>query len=242
MNTPLHTLDLVLPCYNPQPGWAQTILAAVRQLCETIPEVDLRIILVNDGSQKGIADADIDALKQGLPHFLYLESNINRGKGNALRAGVAASRPDGICMFTDIDFPYTHESLLSLYHQLQSGQTDIAVGIKDASYYEHLPKLRIRISKFLRLLARMFLRISITDTQCGLKGFNENGKKIFLLTTIDRYLCDLEFIFLADRTPGMRMQATTVSLKEGVIFSKVNLRILLTEGFNFSKVAARSVF
>ncbi len=242
MKTPLHTLDLVLPCYNPQQGWAQTILKAVSQLSETIPEVDIRIILVNDGSQKGITDVDVDALKHGLPHFLYLESKVNRGKGNALRAGVAAARPDGICMFTDIDFPYTHESLLSLYQQLQSGQTDIAVGIKDASYYAHLPRLRIHISKFLRLLARMFLRISITDTQCGLKGFTEKGKKIFLLTTIDRYLCDLEFIFLADRTPGMRMQATTVSLKEGVVFSKVNLRILLTEGFNFLKVAAKSVF
>lgn len=240
LDTPLQTLDLILPCYNPQPGWAQTILGAIASLHTHLPDTDLRIILVNDGSQRGVLPEDIEALRKALPRFTYLESKVNRGKGNALRAGVEASR-EGICLFTDIDFPYTAESLLSLYQQLKADETDVAVGIKDASYYEHLSPFRVRISKFLRLMARLFLRLPITDTQCGLKGFNDKGKKIFLLTTIDRYLCDLEFIFLASRTPRLRMQATPVSLKEGVIFSQVNPRILLTEGINFLKIAAKSV-
>ena len=241
MDTPPHSLDLVLPCYNPQPGWAQVIVSAVAGLQEALPGVDLRIVLVNDGSQRGIATGDIEQLRAALPRFSYLESKVNRGKGNALRAGVEAAR-EGICLFTDIDFPYTQDSLLSLYRQLAAGETDIAVGIKDAAYYRQLPRMRVRISRFLRLLARLFLRISITDTQCGLKGFNAKGKKIFLLTTIDRYLCDLEFIFLADRTPGLRMKATPVRLREGVVFSRVNPRILLTEGGNFLKIVLRSVF
>ncbi len=242
MDTPPHSLDLVLPCYNPQPGWAQTIVVAVAGVQAALPGIDLRIILVNDGSQRGITSDDIEHLRASLPRFSYLESKINRGKGNALRAGVEAAREDGICLFTDIDFPYTQDSLLALFRQLAAGETDIAVGIKDAAYYRQLPRLRVYISRFLRLLARLFLRISITDTQCGLKGFNAKGKKIFLLTTIDRYLCDLEFIFLAGRTPGLRMKATPVRLREGVIFSRVNPRILLTEGGNFLKIVLKSIF
>ena len=79
-------------------------------------------------------------------------------------------------MFTDVDFPYTQDSFMSIWAALEAGEVDIAVGIKDASYYQHLPPARVAISKGLRWLARTFLGISITDTQCGLKGFTRNGK------------------------------------------------------------------
>ena len=119
-------------------------------------------------------------------------------------------------------------------------EVDVAVGIKDIKYYEHLPAFRVRISKLLRFFIRNFLRISITDTQCGLKGFNRLGKEIFLQTTIERYLCDLEFIFLVDRQKHLIMKPIRVSLKPGVVFSEVSWKILATEGMNFMKVFGRS--
>ncbi|MDP5169778.1 MAG: glycosyltransferase [Bacteroidia bacterium] len=233
-----NNLDIVLPCYRPPEGWTGRIISSMQELSRRLPDLSIRLILVNDGSPAGVEAGDIDVLHAHLPGMMYVDLKINQGKGAALRRGVGEST-GRYCVFTDIDFPYTLDSVVSIVEELQSG-TDIAIGIKDQSYYAHTPAIRKAISKVLRLLARTFLRIPITDTQCGLKGFNEAGRAIFLQTTIKRYLADLEFIFLADRSP-LSMKAVTVALREGVEFSQVNVRILLTEGMNFMKVWGRSL-
>lgn len=219
----------------------ETVTGAYDQLVNCLPGKVLHIILVNDGSQTGIQPDHISALKRAIPLFTYCELPENKGKGYAIREGVRHSQAP-VCLFTDIDFPYTLESILSLVQVLTKDEIDVAIGVKGPGYYKHLPPMRVRISKFLRWLARNFLRISITDTQCGLKGFNTQGKSVFLETTINRYLCDLEFIFLVDRRKDLVMQPIPVVLKEGVVFSHVNTRILLREGMNFFKVFFRSLF
>ena len=234
------SLDIVLPCYNPISGWEHRIVDSYRQLAAQLSTTNLRLILVNDGSSRKIEESKIAYLNAEIDAFTYIESPQNEGKGAALRRGIMASDAD-ICIFTDIDFPYTQQSFLKVYDSLQSGDLDVAIGIKDDQYYSHLPAFRIQVSKFLRFLARTFLRISITDTQCGLKGFNHKGKEVFLKTTINRYLADLEFIFLVDRRADVKMKAVKVSLREDVEFSKVNMRILIREGANFLKVLARSI-
>ena len=233
-------LDIVLPCYNPRGEWIEEILKAYRFLSTALPETDLRIILVNDGSPLSPDPEEIDTLQQNIPSFDYISYPENQGKGYALRKGVAQSKGD-ICIYTDLDFPYTGESLVFLYRQLLQGEHDVVVGIKDESYYEKLPPFRVKVSRFLRFLIRTFLRLSISDTQCGLKGFNKKGREIFLKTTINRYLCDLEFIFLTERAPDIQMNPLQIQLREGVEFSKVDLRILAREGFNFAAIFLRSL-
>ncbi len=237
MNSP--SLDIVLPCYNPIEGWSTTVVNVLRELQERLPLVYIYPIIVNDGSQSGIDASDITLIQEYFPQLTYLQNTQNMGKGYTLRKGVNAAQHE-LCIYTDIDFPYSLESLLSVYRELAEGKADIAVGIKDSAYYEHLPDSRVRISKGLRWLARNFLKISITDTQCGLKGFNRKGRNIFLATTINRYLCDLEFIYLADRKKEIVMNPVIVKLKEGVVFSHVNMNVLMSEGINFMKVVNKS--
>ena len=233
-----NSLDIVLPCYRPPEGWADNIVRSMAELDRRLPELDLHLILVNDGSPAGVSPADIDEIRAGWSSFEYVDLTVNQGKGEALRRGVASSKGD-YCVFTDIDIPYTLDSVEKIVRTLQAG-TNVAIGIKDGAYYVHTPPVRKAVSRFLRWLARMFLRISITDTQCGLKGFDAKGREIFLQTTIRRYLADLEFIFLTDRS-DLSMKPVTVMLREGVVFSSVNFRILFTEGQNFMKVWWRSL-
>lgn len=240
MSTTIPTLDIVLPCYNPIDNWATTILTAYQSIQQQLPTVPIHLILVNDGSKHPIPQAAIDQLKKAIPSFQYLTYTPNQGKGYALRTGVAQTKSD-LCIFTDVDFPYAEKSLVQVYQLLAQGEQDIVVGIKDADYYKNVPKMRRRISKFLRYLIRTFLRTSISDTQCGLKGFNQKGKALFLQTTINRYLFDLEFIFLADRTKDLNMQPIAVRLKEHVVFSTANWKILATEGWNFLQLFVKSL-
>lgn len=194
------------------------------------------LIVVNDGSTKNFTEGEEVLLAaSGIRHVTYTE---NKGKGYALRQGVETAKGEYI-IYTDIDFPYTHQSFLKVYEALKAGN-DVVIGIRGEEYYTHLPKSRVYISKFLRSLIRFFLRIPTDDTQCGLKGFNQKGKEVFLETTINRYLFDLEFVFLSAREK-LKMKTVEVELRPEVVLSKMNWKILLQEFGNFLKIFVRSV-
>ncbi|HEX8351067.1 MAG TPA: glycosyltransferase family 2 protein [Hymenobacter sp.] len=239
--TPASTLALVLPCFNPLPGWAPNILGSLHRLQALLPPATvIHLYLVNDGSTRNIDPTEVALIRQALPHFTYVSYPENRGKGYALRAGVQQVK-EAMCLFTDIDFPYEEQSMADLYAMLHDGQCDLAVGIRDSNYYQHVPMVRRRVSHLLRGLTRNLLHLPVSDTQCGLKGFNAAGRALFLQTTINRYLFDLELLFLTSYHSQVRVEPVLVSLKPGVIFSKLNPRILFTEGKSFLKILRRRI-
>lgn len=228
------TLDIVLPCYNPPQNWEHEINANYNKLIELLPSVSIQIILVNDGSVKNINSDQINFLSKNIPAFKYISYAENKGKGFALRTGIESSTAQH-CIYIDIDFPYTIDSIINLYALLKN-DIDVVVGSRGENYYNNVPQVRIFISKLLRSFNRAFLAMKIYDTQCGLKGFNEKGKAIFLQTTINRYLFDLEFVYLCSNNKKINITPVNVILKEGVIFSKMNINILRQEGWAFIKL------
>lgn len=225
-------LAIVLPCYNPPADWARNIVHSVQRLQNLLPPAtQVHYYLVNDGSSRGVAAADVDLLRAALPQFTYLTYPTNRGKGFALRQGVGQVQ-ESLCLFTDIDFPYQETSMAQLYEALRTGGCDLAVGVRDADYYAQVPAARRRVSLLLRRFTKHLLRLPIDDTQCGLKGFNAAGRAQFLRTTTDRYLFDLELLLLASRQPNIRVQPIPVALKPGVVLSPLNTKILLAESRN----------
>jgi glycosyltransferase involved in cell wall biosynthesis len=197
-------------------------------------DVDLKLIVVNDGSKNVVNSDDIKYIQDHISNFEYVNYEINRGKGHALRVGVEKSKADYI-IYTDIDFPYLLKSFDDVYKELLKG-FDVVVGVRSSEYYKKVPKTRIVISKILKFFIKKSLGIYTTDTQCGLKGFNQKGKSIFLSTRIERYLFDLEFVYLASKDKDIKISSSIVELREGVEFSTLNLRIILSECFNFLRV------
>jgi len=234
------TLDIVLPCYNPSQNWEQEIYSNYNKLIELLPFNSIQIILVNDGSTKNITSDQIGYLTTNLPSFKYIFYTENKGKGFALRKGITTSTAQ-YCIYIDIDFPYTTDSIISLYSLLKN-DIDVAVGSRGENYYNNVPTVRIFISKLLRSFNRVFLGMKIYDTQCGLKGFNKKGKTTFLQTTINRYLFDLEFVYLCSNDKKISITPVNVSLKEGIVFSKMNLNVLRQEGCAFIKLVMRHLF
>ncbi|MBO2008321.1 glycosyltransferase [Hymenobacter negativus] len=233
---PASAFALVLPCYKPPKGWAANILTSLDRLQALLPaDVSVHLYLINDGSV-GLAEADLALLRAHLPQFTYLHYPVNHGKGYALRTGVTQVQEE-LCLFTDIDFPYEEASVAAVFETLRTGRADVAVGTRDESYYAHVPQARVLISKTLRRSTRLLLGLAVSDTQCGLKGFNQRGRAVFLHGQIDRYLFDLEFIFLASRpAAGLRVEPVAVRLKPGVIFSRMSPKILLAESGSFLKI------
>lgn len=232
------TLNIIVPCYNPPPDWEQALADRLAGLQVALQDLvdQVGLIVVNDGSSRNTTAENFKKLEQLIPGVQVVSYTENRGKGYALRQGVQRSASD-FNLITDADFPYTLESMKRILESLIA-VGGIAAGNRDTAYYAHVPIFRRWISKILRWMLRNVLRQPISDSQCGLKGFDNAGKQLFLETTIDRFLFDLEFLMLAKNR--VLVTPVPVALREGVIFSKVGWKILLTEGKNFLKLLLKS--
>lgn len=235
------SLDIILPCYNPQPGWEDKIIQQFRQLCELLPAIRIQIILVDDGSVPSIAAESFNKIKTSIFYFISISLIKNSGKGYALREGVKLSESD-IVIYTDVDFPFTTGSIIKIWNAVTKEGADVAAGVLDQYYYRQVPAARKIMSKLLRGMTKILLRTKIADTQRGLKGFNEKGKVVFLQTTIDHYLFDLEFIYLASKKKyRIQLVPVKVELNENVRFTKMKTPVVVREGFNFLRLFMRSL-
>lgn len=227
-------IDIVLPCYNPGNKWHEEL---IRFYYSAKNVYDLHFILVNDGSQNSNNILQqIEVIKAEGISIHYLSYEKNMGKGYALRKGVAAST-NPFVLYTDIDFPFTDQSTLAVIQTLVHETCDLAVGYRADNYYkETMSFYRKILSRTFRFFIRRILGMSVSDTQCGLKAFNENGKAEFLRTTINRYLFDFEFIYSAGKTKTLVIKTVEVRLKDNIVFSKMRLKILMQEVFNLLRV------
>lgn len=232
------SLDIILPAYNPLPGWEDIVIGRFQSLVKALPDVKIRLFIVNDGSQRLDENHSAGVIQEVIPDLQWISYKENRGKGYALRQGVKNSTADFV-VYTDIDWPYTEESMIGVIRTLM-GSADAVIGKRDENYYTHLPPARRRISRLLRSFNAKLLRLKVDDTQAGLKGFRKNIKDIFLSTTIDRYLFDLEFIYLISAKKEIKVVGYPIALRPGITFSKMNRKILFQEARNFLKIWVRS--
>lgn len=225
------SLDIILPAYNPLPGWEEIVIGRFQSLEKALPGFKIRLFIVNDGSRTMDESVSTGILLKAIPELQWISYKENRGKGYALREGVKKSTGEFI-LYTDIDWPYTEASMLGLI-DLLTHHADAVIGTRDQGYYAHLPLSRRRISRLLRKFNASLLRLKVDDTQAGLKGFRKKVKHIFLDTTINRYLFDLEFIYLLSSKKNVSVQGIPITLRPGITFSKMNRKILIQEARNF---------
>jgi glycosyltransferase involved in cell wall biosynthesis len=232
-----YKINIIIPCYNPpSSGWAANIVSEYQALQLLVPSYQLGLVVVNDGSTKGVKASDFDFVKKEIADSILISYEKNRGKGHALRQGIAASEAD-FYVFTDVDFPYQLFSVAKIMTSVVESK-GIAAGYRNQTYYKKVPLFRKLLSIAFRSFIR-FVGIPVSDTQCGLKGFDHEGKAIFLKTTTERYLFDFEFLILASRQKNIPIYSVPVQLKEGVQFTTMGWKVLQTEFFNLIKILMR---
>ena len=232
------TLDIILPCFNPRTGWEAQLIASVKSIKSVLGEDVLnQVILVNDGSSTGISGSELEQLLQSIPEAKVIEYEKNKGKGFAVRKGVKSGTAD-LQIYTDIDIPYVNESIVQFYDILKNDEADVVIASRDDSYYDALSWFRRVLSKSLRGLNGLLFGLKINDTQGGLKGFNQEGRKVFLGTTVNRYLFDLEFIQKVSKS-DLRLVGVDVELKKDVVLPSPSITVLLKELRNFIQLLLR---
>lgn len=229
-------LDIVIPLYNPAADWGRKLAFHFDALRGKLGDIELKLLIVNDGSpdEEIVASGFRDVMNAGVDARL-ISYSPNKGKGHALRSGLAQSQA-AYTIYTDLDFPYDTESMVNIIKVVSQGQADIVLGYREDDYYTNVPPFRKALSETFRFVLRSVLRFPVTDTQCGLKGMNRRGREIFLRTKINRFLIDMEFIKLASRDKHVAIQPVVVQLRKDVKFSTMGPGILLRELVNLMRI------
>ncbi|MFL6205619.1 MAG: glycosyltransferase [Acidimicrobiales bacterium] len=202
---------VVIPALDEAAGIARTISAVRSALAGVDADGGVEIVVADDGSADGTADA---ALAAGADQVVVLPEN--RGKGAAVRAGVAAARGRSIA-FTDADLAYSPDQLLGVLRKVEGGW-DAVIGSRrhpGTTRVQGAGVLRDLGSRSVNLLAMAVLLSHPHDTQCGLKAFrSDTAKQVFGLGRVDRFAFDIEVLHLLERH-GWTVVEVPVTLSMG---------------------------
>ncbi|MGW2820167.1 glycosyltransferase [Streptomyces sp. NPDC001443] len=187
-------LTVVVPAYNEERRLGPTLDAITRHLDE--PEGrwgEWEIVVADDGSTD--ATRDVVTARQD-PRVQLVASPHNRGKGHALRIGVAASRGRRV-LVTDADLAAPIEELEKLDKALGEGNA-AAVGsrsVPGATIGSRQHRLRELLGRAGNFLIRSVAVPGIRDTQCGFKLFDgDRARAAFAASRLDGWGIDVEVL------------------------------------------------
>lgn len=230
-------LDVVLPCYNPSEGWVERLVDTHHRFSSRLEGCNVRFIVVNDGSSRGFTAEAQQRLTAALPGTVIVDNAMNRGKGAAVRDGVARCTSE-IALYTDYDFPYDVDAMCHMVGLLEKGY-DVVIATRNLTYYSRLSTRRKIMSFASRILNFVVLGLTHTDTQGGLKGFSRRGKSFLASTRTPRFLFDTEFIYHASQHPGVTICEMPADLREGVHLPDMRGGVLAEELKNLLLIALR---
>ncbi|MDB5195898.1 MAG: hypothetical protein JWP88_268 [Flaviaesturariibacter sp.] len=222
-------VSIVLPLYKPTGNWANQFVKNVSALNEELQGIDIHYIVVHDGPPTEHLLSTFEVIAEAIESIQFLHYKENRGKGYALRLGVLQAITPYV-ITTDFDFPYVKEDIAELFSKLQLGY-EVVIGKRNRSYFSQLPVKRKVISKTYAWVNRLFFNLPVYDTQSGLKGFNVNGRSVFLQTRISRFLVDTEFLIRTTKK-GLLVDVIDVNLRPDVSFTNFGWGVLKTETRN----------
>jgi len=169
-------LSVIVPAYNE----SGTIEAMARRL-RALP-LTLEIIAVDDASTDGTG-AVLDRLVQGGIVDRVVHHPVNRGKGAALRSGIAAATGD-VIVVQDADLEYDPADLPALLKPIRTGRADAVFGSRfQGGPHRVLFFWHMVGNRFLTFMSNVFTNLNLTDMESCYKMVRADLLKRLPLTS-----------------------------------------------------------
>lgn len=229
---PVDKLNIIIPLFNPHEGWDIHFTESLTNLREKLPDTDLMVILVNDGSTMEISN--IDEMLARFNFLKYFSYPANMGKGHAVRYGACIEDAD-YYFYTDADFPFGDTVIVQAYREMKSSKISLIIGIRDSNYFKGLPFKRKILTLVLRGFNYVVTGFKLYDTQAPLKGMDNKARQILTDGKINGFIFDFEFVIncLKHRIPYSTISLT---LRKGIAFTNFRFKTLVKELINLLKV------
>ena len=204
-----HT-TIVVPCYNEA---ARLPVEAFRRFADDVPWV--RFVFVNDGSTDETSSV-LERLASAAPdRFESLDHDRNRGKAEAVRAGMlhAIGRSGLYAGYWDADLATPLEEIPRFVEVLNTHrERDMCFGARVQLLGRSIRRHTHRhyVGRAFATVASVALRLPVYDTQCGAKLFRLTSatRALFAEPFLGRWTFDIEIIArLTELSAGTRSKA-----------------------------------
>lgn len=189
-------ISLIVPCYKQE----QTIAKDLERIKEVLDRLrySTELICVVDGKIDGTF-AKASKFAQKNSNVKAIGYDINKGKGYAIRYGMAESHGD-IIAFIDSGMDINPNGLSMLLEHFEWYDADIIVGSKrhPASKVDYPWQRRI-LSIGYQFLVWLLFGLKVRDTQVGMKFFKrEVLEKVLPRLLVKRFAFDVEILAVAN--------------------------------------------
>ncbi len=176
------TVSVIIPAYNE----AATIADLIERVRKAPLMMSRELVVVDDASRDGTREVLSRLAAEGHDDVRVLFHETNRGKGAAIRTGLAQARGE-IVLIQDADLEYDPRDYPLLLEPILEGQADVVFGNRfhggphRVLYFWHYVANRL-----LTLLTNVLTGLNLSDMEVGYKAFRADVLKRITLRS-DRF-------------------------------------------------------
>ena len=155
-------ISIIIPVYNEE----QHIMGVINRVQNAPIGIDKEIIVIDDGS----TDNTPKILKKQAKTIRLIYLGKNRGKGNAIRKGLAVSTGE-IILIQDADLEYFVEDYPAILEPILEGRAEVVFGSRFKGQIRGMRPANWLANKILAATANLLYGLNLTDEATAYKAF-----------------------------------------------------------------------